>query len=584
MRNKFRCLLAALLVVVMLIIPANLALGESPPETTDALVTFDQQPGPDEIALIESLGGSVNTIYHIMPTIAATMPTSSLAILENAPAVKIVELDIEILEAFTGEVLPWGVDRVDAELVHPSNKGAGVKVAILDSGIDLDHPDLAVADDVTFVPGTTTGDDDNGHGTLVAGIIGALDNDIGVIGVAPEASLYAVKVLNENGSGVMSVIMSGIEWAVDNDMDVINLGMGGLGDWPNAVVEALDVAYDAGIVIVGGAGNGGNASGEGDNIWAPARYQPVIAVGATDDQDSRYTTSSTGYALELVAPGVSIYSTAMGGDYGYMTGTSASSPHAAGAAALLIASGLTDNADVRYRLRDSAEDLGATGWDTLYGCGMVNADLAIDFTEPPDQSAPITTISLSGTAGNYGWYLSDVEATITATDGGGSGVAGTEYSLDGGENWNTYTSPLSFTTELTNNKILARSWDNAGNAEGPPVVVSFRIDKTAPAVTETAIPEAIQRIGKNQWVSVYYNGTAEDSGSGLVAINTAVIDEYGALDQDFGSSYSGTFDVEAWCDGGDADGRTYTFRFTATDRAGNEASVDAIVTVVKKLE
>jgi subtilisin family serine protease len=122
-----------------------------------------------------------------------------------------VELDTTLSACFTGEVLPWGVDRVDAVLAHPTNKGTGVKVAILDSGIDLDHPDLTVAGDVTFVPDTTSGDDDNGHGTLVAGIVGALDNDVGVIGVAPEASLYAVKVLNQNGDGAMSIILSGIE-------------------------------------------------------------------------------------------------------------------------------------------------------------------------------------------------------------------------------------------------------------------------------------------------------------------------------------------------------------------------------------
>jgi len=425
--KKGWCFLVVLLLVTMLTIPASPTLAEPPLGMEDVLVTFYEPPGPDEIELIESLGGVVKKVYHIVPTIAATMPSENLDELRADSRVKMVELDITLSGCFAAEVLPWGVDRVDAELVHPSNKGTGVKVAILDTGIDLDHPDLAVAGDVTFVPDTTSGDDDNGHGTLVAGVVAALDNDIGVIGVAPEASLYAVKVLNQGGGGVMSIILSGIEWAVDNNMQVMNMSFGGIMGWPSTLVTALDNAYNAGIVIVAGAGNGGTPDGEGENMWAPARYESAIAVGATDEQDARYTYSSTGYTLELAAPGVNIYSTAMGGGYGYQTGTSASSPHAAGVAALLIASGLTNNVDVRHRLRNSTEDLGATGWDSQFGKGMVNANLAINFSEPPDQTPPTTTIFYSGTLGNNGWYVSDVEVTLSATDNvGGSGVAETK--------------------------------------------------------------------------------------------------------------------------------------------------------------
>ena len=672
--KKLGYLLVIVLLAIALVVPANLVLAESSQDMVDVLVTFHQPPGSDEIGLIESLGGSVKKVYNIVPTIAATIPSENINELCDDPRVKLVELDITISACFASEVLPWGVDRVDAELVHPSNKGTGIKVAILDSGIDLDHPDLAVAGNVTFVSGTTSGDDDNGHGTLVAGIVAALDNDIGVIGVAPEASLYAVKVLDENGNGVMSVILSGIEWAMGNNIQVINISFGGILNWPSTVITALDNAYNAGIVIVAGAGNGGYASGEGNNIWAPARFESAIAVGATDEQDARYTSSSTGYTLELVAPGANIYSTAMGGDYDYITGTSASSPHAAGVAALLIASGLTNNVDVRHRLRNSAEDLGAAGWDTQFGKGMVNADLAINFSESPDQSAPTTTISLSGTLGGYGWYVSDVEVTLTATDNeGGSGVAETKYSLDEGETWNTYTSPFTVSSEGTTlvlarswdnagndegpselervkidqipaytsitlegtlgdfnwyvsdvivyltaydnedgsgvdkieysldggdtwqtytasfifssdgtSEILAKSWDNAGNIEQPPSSKTIRMDQTPPDLTEITIPAEIERLRKGIIVDVDYSGTAEDPVSGLYGqTNTVLIDEYGVFDQDLGSALSGTVSVEAWCDGGDKDGRAYTFRLTARDYAGNEASFDAIVKVIK---
>ncbi|HUV56648.1 MAG TPA: S8 family peptidase [Dehalococcoidales bacterium] len=582
-KSKFGRLLTIVVILAGLTLGPVAQVQAESPEPVDVLVTFYDSPGSDEVELIENLGGTVGAVYHIVPTIATTIPVDKLDVLSADPRVRLVEMDTQISGCIAEEVLPWGVDRVDAELVHPSNKGTGVKVAILDTGIDLDHPDLAVTDNVTFVPGTTDGDDDNGHGTRVAGIVAALDNDIGVIGVAPEASLYSVKVLNENGDGVMSVILSGIEWAVDNNMQVMNMSFGGSMEWPASLIEALGNAYDAGIVVVAGAGNGGNASGEGNNVWAPARYKPVIAVGATDQQDSRYTSSSTGYALELVAPGVNIYSTAMGGGYGYISATSASSPHSAGVAALLVASGMTNNVDVRHRLRDSVEDLGDSGWDTQVGCGMVNADLAINFTEPPDQSAPTTTISLSGTMGDYDWYVSDVEVTLTATDDGGSGVAETQYSLDSGETWNTYTSPFTITTEGSSFLVLARSWDSAGNDEGPPDFAQFKIDKTPPAVTETVDPTLINRMKKGNMVPVDYSGTAEDSLSGLpyAGTNTVLIDEYGVWDQDLGRELSGTVSVEAYCGGGDKDGRTYTIRLTAHDYAGNETSTDAIVTVVK---
>ncbi len=579
-------LLVIALLVIMLMAPTNLILAEPPPDTVDVLVNFYQPPGPDEIGLIESLDGSVNTVYHIVPTIAATMPSESLDELGADPRVESVEPDSSFSMAFTGEVLPWGIDRVDAELVHPSNKGTGVKVAILDSGIDLDHPDLAVAGDVTFIAGTTSGDDDNGHGTAVAGIVGALDNDIGVIGVAPEAALYAVKVLDQGGNGTMSIILSGIEWSADNNMQVINMSFGGILNMPSSIIAALDNAYNAGIVIVAGAGNSGDASGEGNNIWSPARYESVIAVGATDEQDGRYTSSSTGYTLELVAPGVNIYSTAIGGGYGYLTGTSASSPHAAGVAALLIASGVTNNVDVRHRLRDSAEDLGAPEWDTQFGKGMVNADLAINFSEPPDQSAPTTTISLSGTMGDLSWYVSDVAVTISATDDvGGSGVAVTKYSLDGGQIWNTYTSPFNITADGIYD-LLARSWDNAGNDEGPPDYEKIKLDQTPPTVTETVVPTTIDRVGRRgTMVDVDYTGTAEDATSGISGTTyTYLIDEYGELSRDLGSAITGTVSVEAWHAGNDKDGRIYTIRLTAVrDRAGNLASpVEATTLVTKK--
>jgi subtilisin len=270
------------------------------------------------------------------------------------------------------QVLLWGLYRTNTDKVHQFTRGEGVKIAILDTGVDLNHPDLRVAGSISFVPGSSA-DDNQGHGTLVAGIISALDNGMSTIGVAPEAEIYAVKVLNEYGSGAISVIQSGMEWAMQNHMDIIFLGMGSAMEWPLSVQDVMRRAYDAGILLVAGAGNGGAISGNTESIWAPARYEPVIAIGAIDELNHRIRKSSTGEGLELVAPGLNIYSTALDGGYGMLSNTSAAAAYVTGVAALVIATSGLSNVEVRNILQETAVDLGPNGWDKAYGYGLVNA-------------------------------------------------------------------------------------------------------------------------------------------------------------------------------------------------------------------
>ena len=282
-----------------------------------------------------------------------------------------------------------------AEKPDGPNKGKGIKIGILDTGIDLDHPDLNVVDDVSFVPGTTSGDDDHGHGTLVAGIIAALDNYYGAVGIAPEAELYAIKVLNENGGGAMSHIRRGIEWAIDNDMDVLNISFGSVEDWPYSLKQALRKAYASGMVIVAGAGNKGTPDGRGNTITAPARYDTVIAVGAVDMNYQRLSSSATGDELELVAPGHAVYSTLMGGSYGTINKTSAASAHVAGTAALLIAENDISNTEVRQTLQATAFELGTAEQANWYGYGMVNAFgtvLSTKIAETTDSASQVVSI------------------------------------------------------------------------------------------------------------------------------------------------------------------------------------------------
>ncbi|MFC2059347.1 S8 family peptidase [Chloroflexota bacterium] len=571
----------AVVILLALALACGLAVpGLSASVMVKVIVTFDHQPQAADLDLITDLGGVIKRTYRIVPVVAASLPEENIPALEARSMV--VDVDIDVVVQAMAETLPWGVDRIDAEQVHAFNKGAGVKVAVLDTGIDLDHPDLLLAGDVTFVEGTTSGDDDNGHGTKVAGVIAALDNEIGVVGVAPEVELYSVKVLNDSAIGDVSDILAGIEWAVENRMDVMNMSFASYLQFPASVHDAIELAYDTGILMVAGAGNNGNPEGTGDNITYPARYSEVIAVGGTDAQDNRWAASSTGPALELMAPGVSVETTAIGG-YGTLTGTSIASPHTTGVGALLIASLMESNQDVRQRMRQTVEDLGDVGWDSLYGYGLVDAGTAVQQTPVRDEYVPpVTTIDLSGTAGVLGWYRSDVTVTISAEDNdGGSGVAVIKYSLNAGDTWLTYTEPFDITTEGAA-LVLAKSWDNAGNTTFLPEYKEVLIDKTPPTASISPIPDGFWRQGPHEIMGVTVYGSAEDNagGSGLQSTVFWDVQDSTGLWEPPVEGFNTVVDLEIWCT---TENRVYTFTVVATDYAGNETIAQGTTTIYKKL-
>lgn len=561
---------AILLTIVMIFGSAGQVFAQTPVDKVDVLVSFKDKPGKAEHELVENAGGKVKYSYSIVSAVAASVPKAKLDALRRHPKVASVEEDITVKAI--EDTLPWGIDRVDAEVVHSQTRGGGVRVAVLDSGIGLDHPDLRVAGDVTFVPDTTSGDDDNGHGTMVAGIIAALDNESGVVGVAPEVELYSVKVLNSNGAGLMSVIIAGLEWAIENDMQVINISFGGVLNWPLAARDALEKAYQMGIVIVAGAGN----SGDQNIVYAPARYDTVIAVGATDQNDARASFSSTGSALELMAPGVAIQSTSRGGGYTIGNGTSFSTPHVSGIAALLISAGITNNNEIRRILQTSASDLGAVGRDSYYGYGLVNVSAALKVDRNLDFIPPTTQIKLSGTPGNNGWYRSEVKVELTASDP--AGVTETQYSLDFGRTWQKYAAPFSVTSEGITN-VLAKSRDGGGNTEIP-VRAQAKIDKTLPAVSISTDPTVLWPSNhKMMLVNVNVTGLANDTISGLGSYQVSVKDEYGQIQPVIGAQLQSQIQLEAWREGKDLDGRSYTISLVAIDIAGNEARVETTVVV-----
>ncbi|MGE5553439.1 MAG: S8 family peptidase [Betaproteobacteria bacterium] len=273
------------------------------------------------------------------------------------------------------ESVPWGVARIGAPALWDQEEGAGVSVAILDTGVDLNHPDLFpnLAAGVNILNPRRPPMDDNGHGTHVAGIIAAVQNGVGVVGVAPRVRICPVKVLDRQGEGRLSDVVQGLEWCVKQGIRIINLSLGAPEGNPT-FAAAVGRVQEAGAVLVAAAGNAGP---DPDTIGYPARYPQTIAVGATTQADTVADFSSRGAELDLVAPGENIPSTWPGGGYRTLSGTSMAAPHVSGLAALLLARepGLSPG-EVKLRLQESAEQL--PGWSPeAQGAGLVNGPRAV---------------------------------------------------------------------------------------------------------------------------------------------------------------------------------------------------------------
>jgi subtilisin len=309
---------------------------------------------------------------------ALTMRVNENAIsgLRQRPDVRYVERNGEMYAL--NQQLTWGVDRVDAEVATANGStGAGGDIAILDTGIDSDHPDLVnnLGAGTAFVkargPYGEDWDDDNDHGTHCAGIADADDNSQGVRGVATEATLHAVKVLDKRGSGSFSDIAAGVEYVADQGWDVGSMSLGA-SSGSAALKDACQYAQGKGVLLVAAAGNSGPC---GDCVGYPAAYSECLAVSSSASDDSLSSFSSTGPEVELIAPGTDIYSTIPGG-YDTFSGTSMATPHVAGAAGQLMANGYT-NTEARSRLMNTAEDIGLASNEQ--GAGLLDAAAALGY-------------------------------------------------------------------------------------------------------------------------------------------------------------------------------------------------------------
>jgi subtilisin family serine protease len=224
----------------------------------------------------------------------------------------------------------WGLLQAGIPEIHKTNKGAGIKVAVLDTG-GSDHAELAENIVINYdCTGHSDPMDRQGHGTHVAGIIAAKDNDFGVLGVAPEAKVYCMKVLDNNGRGGYATIEAGLRKAMDEGVDIINMSLGAPGMPPESFHEVIREAYNRGIFIIAAAGN------DGQKVNWPAAYDEVIAIGAINENGDLTDFSSRGVEISVIAPGDNIYSTWLNNGFAVLRGTSQAAPFVAGICALML--------------------------------------------------------------------------------------------------------------------------------------------------------------------------------------------------------------------------------------------------------
>lgn len=449
------------------------------------------------------------------------------ATLGRHPQLKFAELDQLVAPAaapndpYAGS--QWHLNKLGLPSAWDTTQGAGVTIAVLDTGIDATHPDLAAR----MVPGWNFYDnnsdtrDVNGHGTAVAGAATAtLNNGVGVAGTAGQALLMPVRIADANGYAYWSTVAQGLTWASDQGARVANISYGGVST-SSAVQAAAQYMRSRGGLVVVAAGNNGIDEGV-------APTSTMIVVSATDANDVKTSWSSYGSFVSIAAPGQDIWTTTRGGGYQAWWGTSLASPVVAGVVGLMMsARPAMGNTQVESLLYASSVDLGAAGRDSYYGWGRVNAAAAVQATmnaAVADTQPPTAAI---GSPGNGKTVSGLVAVAVSASDN--VGVTRVDLKLNGNVIASDTSAPYGFSVDTTqlpngNASLVAVAYDAAGNSGSSTAVgvtvsntVALAADTTPPVVS-IGSPANGASVSGNVTVSVTASDNAGPSGIKLLLL------------------------------------------------------------------
>lgn len=369
--NKIICLA----LIFSLLFAVVMEGAQASPSEKRVIIQYKSGVTGKDIADLQKIGAKIKHRHTIISAVTADLRQDDIDRMRKDKNVKSVIEDTRVHLLLNGST-----PQIGADLVHSSGaSGAGVKICIVDTGVDDSHPALGkLVAEYDFINMDNDASDDNGHGTHVAGIIASKDPVYR--GVAYSASLMAAKVLDSSGSGWTSDVVTGIEWCAANGADIITMSLGG-GSFTGTcdtepTAEAGNIAAEQGVVVFAASGNSATTNA----LSAPACGSKVISVGSVDKKDIIAPYSNEGKELDIVAPGTSITSTYPGGGFKTYSGTSMATPHAAATAALILeADPSLSPKDVRSILRETSIDLGTPGFDSTYGYGRINAFSAVSY-------------------------------------------------------------------------------------------------------------------------------------------------------------------------------------------------------------
>ncbi|WP_426318006.1 S8 family serine peptidase [Pseudoduganella sp. R-43] len=499
--------------------------------------------------------------------------------LKNNPHFKFAELDQRVPVSATANDpylgSEWHINKIGASTAWDNTQGSGVTIAILDSGMDSAHPDLAgnaVAGYNAYDNNTNTADV-CGHGTKAAGSAAAtINNTTGVAGVAGQARIMPVRIAYNNSGtcyAYFSTMASGVTWAADHGARVVNISYANV-PTSSAVQSAANYLKGKGGLLFVSAGNYNRDEG-----FTPT--DTMIPVSATDSADNRASFSSYGAFVALSAPGAGIYTTVQGGGYGAVNGTSFASPVAAGVAALVMAANPSLSADqVKSILFTTAVDLGTAGRDIYFGYGRVNAAAAVAAAKAapaPDTTAP--TVAIANPVG--GSTVSGlVSIGVNAADN--VGVARVDLKVNGTVVASDSAGPYAFSWDSGSvangmNNLIAIAYDAAGNV-ATSSTVSVNVSNAAPAVVaDTTAPVVAITNPTSGAVSGTVNVTVNASdNSGAAGINMSVYIDGQLKASGAGSSLSYSWNTRKLASG------THTVQAVARDAAGNTSTTSVQVT------